>query len=104
MSTTHSKGLTGDKQNIMIEGFVVTNYSEYSKEYQYELTTYSLNTEGYQTVHQFSVMFPVPDINALNTGTIAALRAKATEIKAEAQKKVVEIEEAIQSLLAIESK
>jgi len=59
---------------------------------------------GYTAIQTFELDVDVPPRDVLVNGAIKAYRAEQSKIRAEAEKKAMRIEEAIQSLLCIENK
>lgn len=87
---------------MKIKAYVTAKWNSYSNKYVFEAWPWSATSDGEINVHETEIEFDEPPREVLDAGTIKAYRAEQEKLKAETHVKLMRIEEAIQSLLAIE--
>ena len=88
-----------------IKAYVHAKWSTHAKEYEYHVFAHdNMVSCGYIRVGGETVIQFEPHEADMKNATIAAIRDEQQKIRAEAQSKFMQLEESIQSLLAIEHK
>ena len=88
-----------------IKAYVHAKWDTYEKKYGFFVWSIEdMRSSGYIPVGLPHILTIAPNESDMKNATIAAIRDEQQKIRAEAQSKFMQLEESIQSLLAIEHK
>ena len=90
---------------MKIDVHIYALYSEFSKDYSFTATSNEWNTVSpFIYVETRSIEFDAPPNEVLASKTIEAYRAEQQRIRAEAQAKVMKLQDSIDAMLCLEHK